>query len=175
MARLKRVPITEKQIDRRIEFLIKEAQSADCIRDQTVTYALRVITNFLAVEDDVSASAMLQRSTFRSEEAHNRLARSPDTWAKEVTNEHWFPLKRAWSWILDQRGSLNVKDVKEHLRRWPIVVVTKKENSRLRDDDAIGLEQRYRNAKIKVLRKIDERWEVFFDPKSEATGARFTD
>lgn len=153
MAKGRRVPISEQQIDRRIEFLIREAAQPDAFRDQTVTYALRVITNYLAVGDDVSSSNLAQRSRLRSRAAVELAAAHPTDWfAKgKVRNEHQYPLKRAWDWLRDNRDSLSVSGIKEHLRRWPVVVVTREEDLRLKDDPDQDPAERYAAAGIEVM------------------------
>lgn len=65
-----RTPITADQIDGRVMFLIEEAWSPNGIRDQVVTIAFRVITNWLAVGDDVSSDNLKRRCFFRSRAAH---------------------------------------------------------------------------------------------------------
>lgn len=149
----KRKPIEEAQIDRRIEFLIKEANSDTPFKDQTVTFALRVITNFLAVNDDVQSRKLSRNCKYRSKEAHKLFLSNPDGWLDEVTNEHQYPIKRAWDWIYDNRAVLTVDLVKDHLKKWPIVVVTKKKNKTLKDDPNIPPDRRYLNAGIEVLKK----------------------
>lgn len=153
MARGRRVPISEQQIDRRIEFLIHEAAQPDAFRDQTVTYALRVITNYLAVGDDVPSSHLAHRSRLRSRAAVELSVARPTDWFTErkVRNEHQYPLKRAWGWLCENRGSLSVSGVKEHLRRWPVVVLTREEDLRLKDDPEQEPAERYAAAGIEVM------------------------
>lgn len=153
MASSRRVPISEQQIDRRIAFLIHEAAQPDAFRDQTVTYALRVITNYLAVGDDVSSSNLAQRSRLRSRAAVELAAAHPADWFAngKVRNEHQYPLKRAWKWLCENRDSLSVSGVKDHLRRWPVVVVTRDEDLRLKDDPEQDPAERYAAAGIEVM------------------------
>lgn len=153
MAKSRREPISEQQIDRRIEFLIREAKQLDAFKDQTVIYALRVITNYLAVGDDVSSSKLAQRSRLRSRAVVELAAAHPTDWFAngKVRNEHQYPLKRAWNWLCENRGSLSVSGVKEHLRRWPVVVVTREEDLRLKDDPEQDPAERYAAAGIEVM------------------------
>lgn len=153
MSKSRRVPISEQQIDRRIELLIREAAQPDAFRDQTVTYALRVITNYLAVGDDVSSSNLAQRSRLRSRAAAELSVARPTDWFAErrVRNEHQYPLKRAWNWLLENRDSLSFDSVKDHLRRWPVVVVTREEDLRLKDNPEQDPAERYAAAGIDVL------------------------
>lgn len=153
MAKGRRVPISEQQIDRRIEFLIHEAAQPDAFRDQTVTYALRVITNYLAVGDDVSSARLAQRSRLRSRAALELSLAHPTDWftGGRVRNEHQYPLKRAWNWMRENGDGLSVSTVKEHLQRWPVVVVTREEDLRLRDDPEQDPAERYAAAGIEIL------------------------
>jgi hypothetical protein len=153
MTKSRRVPISEQQIDRRIEFLIREAEQLDAFKDQTVIYALRVITNYLAVGDDVSSSKLAQRSRLRSRAVVELAAAHPADWFAngKVRNEHQYPLKRAWDWLGDNRDNLSVSGVKEHLRRWPVVVVTREEDLRLKDDPEQNPADRYAAAGIEVM------------------------
>jgi hypothetical protein len=158
-----RIPISEAQIDRRIEFLIKEAKSGDYenrFPDQTIKYALRVITNYFSVGDDVSSRKHRKDCPYRSEKAHKLSQTDPTGWLDKVTNEHQYPIKRAWAWLLKQRELLTVPLIKEHLRKWPIVVVTKDENASLHDDTEMEPYQRYAAKGIKVLkRNLSGIWE----------------
>lgn len=156
-----RTPISEAQIDRRISFLISEARLPDAFRDQTVTYAFRVITNLLAVGDDVSSQDLARRCRYRSRGALELSVVRPGDWYKEkrVRNEHQYPIKRAWAWMLRERESLSIELVKAHLRQWPVVVVTAEEDRRLKDDPSESPAVRYANAGIEVLQRDGEgRW-----------------
>jgi len=156
------MPMTESQIDRRIDFLIREAQSRDSIRDQAITYAFRVITNYLVAKGDVRSRTLCWVCPFRSKKAHDLCLRLKDRkrWLDEVTNEHQYPIKRAWKWMKEEKDSLTIQGVKEHLRRWPVVVVTREENKLLKDDPRRDPDQRYRDVGIEVLERTESgEWE----------------
>lgn len=150
--------ITEAQIDRRIEFLIREARFPDSLKDQTVVYAFRVITNYLSTGADSSSKALRAQCLYRSKAAHALSLKDPKGWLNLVTNEHQYPIKRAWQWMLDDPDSLTVSNVKKRLSTWPVVVVTKEESKRLRDDPTRTPEQRYSDAGIEVLHFADGTW-----------------
>jgi hypothetical protein len=145
----------ESQIDRRIEFLIREANSEDRIRDQAITYAFRVITNYLSVGYDARSRALSEKCCYRSKKAHALYQKldDPKRWLDEVTNEHQCPIKRAWEWMIERGDKLEVKAVRDYLRKWPVVVVTKEENKSLKHHSAIRPNQRYRDAGIEVLKR----------------------
>jgi hypothetical protein len=147
-----RINVMDKtQIDRRIEFLIREAQLG-AIRDQAITYAFRVITNYLAVGSDARSRALSRECPNRSEEAYKLSQKDPEGWLDKVTNEHQYPIKCAWEWMKKEGDKLNVRRVKSHLNKWPVVVVTKEENESLRHVRANKPDQRYRDAGIEVLK-----------------------
>ena len=110
-------PMKESQIDRRIDFLIREANSKDPIRDQAITYAFRVITNYLSVGYDARSRILSWECPCRSKKAHDLFRRLNDRegWLDKVTNEHQYPIKRAWEWMNKERDKLTVQRVKGHL------------------------------------------------------------
>jgi len=152
----------ESLIDRRIRFLISEARLKDSVRvrDQTITYAFRVVTNhFSRCHYDIKSSLLREKCPYRSKKAYELSKKDPKGWLDKVTNEHQYPIKDAWNWIIEQSGKLTVQDVKDHLMKWPVVVVTKEENNELhkydsaRGDLPIDPNQRYHIAGIKVLKR----------------------
>ena len=152
-------PMNESQIDRRIDFLIREATSEDPVRDQAITYAFRVITNYLAVGSDARSRALSRECPYRSKKAYELSQKDPEGWLDKVTNEHQYPIKCAWAWMIKARDNLNVQRVKNHLKKWPVVVVTKEENESLRHFRANKPDQRYRDAEIEVLEQTESgRW-----------------
>ncbi len=154
---VRRTPKNESQIDRRIDFLIREAKSEDTIPDQATTYAFRVITNYLSVGCDARSRKLSLDCRYRSKKAHAlyKKLNDPKGWLDEVTNEHQYPIKRAWKWMKEERDKLTVRRVKKHLEKWPVVVVTKNENKLLRDDPDRDPHQRYQDARIEVLEEIE--------------------
>jgi hypothetical protein len=60
----------------------------------------------------------------------------------------------------EEKDSLTIQGVKEHLRRWPVVVVTREENKLLKDDPRRDPDQRYRDVGIEVLERTESgEWE----------------
>jgi hypothetical protein len=150
-----RIPVTDTQIDRRVKFLIEEARSPDGIRDQVVTIAFRVITNWIAVGDDVSSDNLKRRCLFRSRAAHELcLASDFKTWCANTINEHQNPIKRSWAWMREEGRT--AAEVMAHLAQWPVVVVTKVENASLRDEVGVSPRERYLRAGIEILTKHDD-------------------
>ena len=162
--------MNESQIDRRIDFLIREAKSEDGKRDQAITYAFRVITNYLSVGYDARSRELSKKCPHRSKKAHAlylKYSKLNDLkgWLDKVTNEHQYPIKDAWEWMTNERDTLNVQRVKNHLEKWPVVVVTKDENKLLRDVHYIEPDQRYSRAGIEVLERIRSgEWQPWRSP-----------
>ena len=152
----------DRRIDRRIDFLIREAKSEILIPDQAITYAFRVITNYLSVGCDARSRKLSLNCPCRSNKAHVLYQKLNDQkrWLNEVTNEHQYPIKCTWDWMKRERDKLTVQRVKSHLEKWPVVVVTKDENKELRKvnkalrkvDPAVQPDQRYRDAGIEVIK-----------------------
>ena len=160
----------DRRIDRRIDFLIREAKSEILIPDQVITYAFRVITNYLSVGYDARSRALSAKCPYRSKKAFDLSRLDPEGWLDKVTNEHQYPIKDAWNWMKRERDKLTVQRVKSHLENWPVVVVTKDENKELRKVDkalrkvgpAVEPDQRYLKAKIKVLEEIKPgKWQLW--------------
>lgn len=158
--------LTEEHINRRIDYLIKEATAKDPIRDQSVTYALRVITNFFSIGEDAKSDKLRERCPFRSEKAH-ALRRSLERqygekeakqkWGKLVINEHAYPLKDMWEWILGKGDDLTIQNITTQLKKWPTVVVTRCEDSKLRKRKGLKPMERYEG--ITVLKLVQETGE----------------
>lgn len=146
-----------QKISRRIEFLLNEARSDHPWRDQTVTYAMRVISNYCAIGRDAGSSHIKKYNQRISKEALKLKNEIPfDEWIRETINEHQEPLKVIWDWLLDEKDSLTVQLVLDRFRKYPMVIITKDENSTL---NRLGLssngdpEERYRQAGIEIVQE----------------------
>ncbi len=147
--------LSEAAVNRRIEFLLNEAKSKDPTNDQTVVFALRVLSNWACVHRDCSSAAVKLLNPLRSRAA-NELSRSINgkgEWVKQTINEHQKPLKEVWKWIKDNAQTLTVEDVKRELQNHPMVTVTKEEDRLLRQLGSETLEpaERYRRAGIEII------------------------
>lgn len=131
--------ITEAAIRRRVRFLIDEAGSPDPCYDQTVRYALRVISNYYSVGNDLSSGQIKQVSTRISRSAlklrclyevvHNDKHKK---WRKETINEHPDELVNIWEWIKTNHQTLAIDQIITRIKACPIVIVTKREDRRLK-------------------------------------------
>jgi hypothetical protein len=61
--------LTEKDIHRRIDFLLNEARSPHPVRDQAIIFTMRVISNFYSIGKDSSSSKITLLSKRMSREA----------------------------------------------------------------------------------------------------------
>ncbi|MGA7971478.1 MAG: hypothetical protein WCA36_01610 [Pseudolabrys sp.] len=156
--------IDERNIQRRIAFLLNEAKSDNPAYDQVVRYALRVISNFYSCGDDVSSSKARLVNKHISRRASDLRAEISDDkkWIKKVTNEHQEPLRQVWDRMIENKDTLTLEMIATWISRWPMVVVTTCENNWLREKakmrpkgSFIDAEQRYRDVGIEVIRPVE--------------------
>ncbi len=140
---------------RRADFLLNEARSPKPLRDQTVTYAMRVISNYCSIGKDAGSSQIKRANQRISRSAFDLKRTLPfNEWARNTINEHQEPLKLIWNWILTKKDELNSDKVLDRFKEFPMIIITRKENDRLNE---LGLrekgdpEQRYREANIEIL------------------------
>jgi hypothetical protein len=159
---LKNVP---PYIFRRLEFLLSEARSESPVRDQTVTYAMRVISNYCAIGKDAGSGAIKklnQRISKRALELKQIL--SHQEWQKATINEHQEPLRDIWAWILKNSRTLSADEVLERFKAFPMVIVTKEEDillSKAGLRSAGSPEERYRSVGIEIIKSAG----IETDPK----------
>jgi hypothetical protein len=159
--------LDDDAIRRRVAFVLDEASQPRPIRDQTVTFALRVIGNYLEVGQDCQSPYLAYNCRYRSRRAHESYLNLGDIptlalrseWRKMVVNEHQYPLAQLWNWIVENHSTLTAELILERMKAWPIVVITKDEDrclrlrARERGGEAIDPAERYRQADIEVLRR----------------------
>lgn len=156
--------LTEDDVRRRIEFLMTEARQEHPIRDRSVTFVMRTISNYCWVGRDCDSNYLKRKSPFRSREADRISRELPEAdWLKKVTNEHQEPLQWIWSWMCEQKERLDTTSVIVRFKQWPVVIVTLDENVGLRSlRNKSSLEwtpaDRYREARIEVLKREDDHW-----------------
>jgi hypothetical protein len=118
--------------------------------------AMRVISNFYSCGGDVSSSEAKKKCRRISRKAL-ALKEAGGNWMKETINEHQEELADVWKWILAERDSIQVEDVIERFKAWPMVTVTKREDQSLRDEK----KRRGKNSKCTPLQRyIDAGIEV---------------
>jgi hypothetical protein len=137
-------------VERRIQFVIQEARQSKPWYDQTVIYALRVATNFYCINKNGGSSLVYRQSRYRSAKAHELILSGE--WQGKLLNEHQEPLREVWRWLCDEGGNVSIKQVEERLRRWPMVVITRDENSKIPKNEK-DPKHRYRD--IAVLYRND--------------------
>lgn len=144
-------------INRRVGFLLEECRSENPVYDQAISMIMRKISNYATVERDlgsfgvkkinknISKSALRLKETLSFEEFHNL-----------TTNEHQYPLKEMWLWMLGAKDSLTVDRVWEVFVKYPFVTITNDEDSKLRGlkGKSYTPEERYAKAGIEVIREL---------------------
>ena len=119
-------------ITRRAEFLLAEARSPDPARDQTVIYALRVISNFTTVGRDFQSAAIKWRNPRLSARAWALYYEtSDDEWQRSTINEHPQPLSQVWEWIRENANSIDARQIIERIAEHPMITITKEEDAEL--------------------------------------------
>lgn len=117
---------------RRAEFLLNEARCRDSKYDQTVRYALRVISNNLCCGADGSSSFVKWNIKYISKIAYELYLNSTDEeWHKNTTNEHQKPISQIWQWIKENAHTISPQDIIKEMRKYPMVVLHNDENSKL--------------------------------------------
>lgn len=119
----------EKVALRRAQFLLDEARSEQPTRDQTVTFALRVISNWATIGKDGSSSTVKWLNRNISQKAWELYHSQSDAeWEKSCINEHQEPISHVWQWILENHQMLTPRDILDRAKRWPMITVTKDED-----------------------------------------------
>ena len=149
---------------RRLKFIKLEAIN-NAERDQTATFAMRVISNFTSIGMNGSSSKILRINKNMSERAYGELkkAKKIQDWISKVTNEHPMPLKESWIVFQSLGRNLTEEYIWKHFVKYPMNTILKTENKRL---DELGFRDngspkvRYSEADIGifVLSDTPERW-----------------
>ena len=91
--------LTKNDIYRRIDFILQEAKHRSP-RDQTITYAMRVISNYCAIGKDASSKEVkLKCKRISSKALDLKKCLKEKKWLKHTINEHQEPLAQIWRWI----------------------------------------------------------------------------
>jgi hypothetical protein len=128
---------------RRAQFVCNEACFPDQEHDQTVKYALRVISNFATVGKDATSSQVKELNPRVSKQAFSRLKEllSDDIdadflkWCSETINEHPEPLGQIWGWISNSEVKIPPEELIERLASYKMITILRTENARI---DAAG-------------------------------------
>ncbi len=156
---------------RRAQFLINEARSSDPTYDQTVRYALRVISNWATVGKDCSSAEIKWLNPRVSEKALELYdAVSDEEWLKRTTNEHPEPISVVWQWICEQGDHITPEAILARAKQWPMVTVTLEEDRLLTTNGLRSSgkpEDRHRDI---VLASITSPPKKRRAPKTPATG-----
>ena len=149
---------------RRLKFIKLEA-IYNAERDQTTTFAMRVISNFASIGLNGSSSKILRINKNMSERAYGELrkANKMQDWISKVTNEHPMPLKESWKTFKSQGKNLTEEYIWKHFVKYPMNTILKIENQRLdelgfRDNGLPKTRYSAANIGIFVLSDTPERW-----------------
>ncbi len=127
---------------RRAAFLIEEACSLDPTYDQTVSSALRVISNWATVRTNGASSFIKWHNRKISKAAWELYFRSSDKeWERGTINEHQEPISQVWKWIIDNKESISPRDILNRMEKWPMITITKAEDAAISNSGrrSIGL------------------------------------
>lgn len=144
----------EPFVVRRIVFLLGEARSGDPRRDQTVTYAMRVISNYFSIGRDAGSAAIKRESRRFSRRAVELRSRAHLDWTSDTINDHPDPLNEVWLWIVANAATLSVGQIAARFKAHPMVVITKDEDNALTRHGYRGTGQpaeRYARAGIEIV------------------------
>ena len=143
------------KIQRRINFLI-EAAKYDDVRDQAVTFTMRVLSNYATVGKDVGSSGVkgLNKSISNGAEKILLLEHSNlKLFCSQTTNEHPKPLKEIWNFLKHNKDNLDTDMVWNEFTNHKMITVTKEEDRliRLKGFNSKGtIKERYFDLGIKV-------------------------
>ena len=115
---------------RRLKFLMEEARY-NAKRDQVITYAMRVISNYATIGKDASSTKVKSQNKNVSEASYKLLLElnSFEEWTKQTINEHQIPLKILWEEI--QSSNLDEKEIWNLFLNAPMITITKEEDDKL--------------------------------------------
>ena len=120
----------EKMALRRAKFVIEEARCDQPVYDQTVTAALRVISNWATVGRNGSSAAIKWLNPRLSEAAWELYHSVTDAeWQQGTINEHPEPISQVWLWILREKESIDPQAVLHRMQQWPMITVTRQEDA----------------------------------------------
>lgn len=146
-------------IQRRIEFLLNEVKSPNPQYDKSISMVMRLISNYTTVGIDLDSKGVKRinkNTTKKSEELRSKL--HFDEFHKLTTNEHHFPLKDLWNWMIENQKELTVQKVLDKFHEYPFITVTNEENSLLNKlkKQKLSPEDRYRLSNIEIIHRSQD-------------------
>lgn len=155
-------------IKRRVEFLLMTSKHEDK-KDQVVTYAMRVLSNYATIGKDASSAEIKKRNVYVSREAsyllgHGHIA----LYYKSTINEHPKPLNVMWEWLKEKNYILKVEDVWQEFLENPMVTITRQEDMLIKSSgqNAKGnLQSRYSDLGIEIIKLTKEPGEYSWAAK----------
>lgn len=144
---------------RRVQQLIDEVRSPNPVYDQSVRMLMRVLSNYAMFGIDVSSEKAKKLNKRMSARANILLKKIEfNNWHGHVINEHSYPLKSMWDWMLKEKNTLSITKVWRKFEN-SMVTVTKEEDKALRLVDrqaklkklSLTSKKRYKLAGIKIV------------------------
>ena len=144
-------------VRRRIQFLLDAAKHEN-VKDQAITFVMRVLSNHATIGKDASSTAIKKINKRVSENAYKLLKKEGlKVYYKKTINEHPKPIKQTWEWLKkNAKNGLSVEKVWKEFCDFPMVTVTKEEDNFIRGkghNSKGTVEERYSNIKIITLPK----------------------
>lgn len=116
---------------RRSAYLIDEAKVTPK-RDQSITFTMRVLSNYVSVGKDTGSSGVKLNNLMISERAFEDIfVSNKPNWLRNTINEHPEPLKQTWEWIVAECNNLRPEDVVDRFIKNPMATITKDEDAEL--------------------------------------------
>lgn len=119
-------------VERRIKFLL-EAARYEVIKDQAISFALRVVSNHATIGRDATSAVIKRLNTKVSSNALSLLLETGlDNFCRHTINEHPKPIVMTWNWLKENAEWLDVASVWQHFLDNKMITVTRKEDEKIR-------------------------------------------
>ena len=121
-------------VTRRIRYLIDEAKSLNPQYDMSITFTMRLISNYASIGRGAATSERVKLLNTRMSTEARKLFNEVDfpEFHKATINEHHLPLKKLWENLVKDHSSLTPEEVWHSFVKYPMITVTNYENDRLR-------------------------------------------
>ena len=144
-------------VRRRIQFLLDAAKHEN-VKDQAVTFVMRVLSNYATIGKDAQSKAIKKINKRVSENAYKILkTKGMEVYCNQTINEHPKPLSQTWEWLKENaQNGLSIENVWKEFCDFPMVTVTKEEDNFIKGkghNSKGTIEERYSNIKVITLPK----------------------
>ena len=130
----------EPYIMRRAKFILDEARLDDRKKDQTIIYAMRVISNYGVTGKDTSSSGLKMQNRRMTVGAYERLKElaqnnsfgvAKKVWCSGTISEHPLPYKLYWLQVCERAQNITAQDIINEIFGVPVETVLKTEDQAL--------------------------------------------